>query len=430
MKPGTVLLFVVLAGCVLLAASLAGCPKSPAGTPASPTAVEPRVAVTASPTPLVATREPAGAPARYRVTADLSFKELAGQPVRITGLKVDVVASSGWTAASSQDADLSLAAYGAANLTLTTMIDAAGPADSGRWRLTAVAARSDGQPVLVAPVESELRFSAVPPAVPDEIFVGAGDLTQCGGGQSGATAALLDGIPGTVFTLGDNVYPTATAGNFAQCYEPTWGRHRARTFPTVGNHDWQEASGAAYFAYFGASAGPAGLGYYSYDLGAWHVISLNSQVAAGPGSRQYEWLKADLAASAAPCTVALWHHPVFSSGPHGNQPQMREAWRLLNQYGADVVLNGHEHVYERFAPQDADGKAAPTGIREFIVGTGGYSLYDRVTFQPNSEAWENRTWGVLKLILKSGSYDWQFLPIAGQSFHDSGSAKCVSPSTP
>jgi hypothetical protein len=267
----------------------------------------------------------------------------------------------------------------------------------------------------------------VPAPLPDEVFVGAGDIAQCGGGHSEATAILLDRIPGTVFTVGDNVYPRGTAENYANCYGPTWGRHKNRTYPTIGNHDLQEASGAPYFAYFGANAGPAGLGYYSVDLGAWHVVSLNSQIAAGPGSAQYEWLKADLAVSTAACTLAMWHHPLFSSGTNGNQPQMRDVWRLLNSHGADIVLSGHEHVYERFGLQDADGKATPNGIRQFIVGTGGYSLNDLVRRLPNSEAWDSHTWGVLRLTLKTGSYDWEFVPIIGQSFRDSGSAKCVAP---
>jgi len=289
---------------------------------------------------------------------------------------------------------------------------------------------SPASPTAVEPKASAAAnpLSAPGPApVPDEVFVGAGDIAQCGGGQSEATAILLDGIPGTVFTVGDNVYPKGTAENYARCYGSTWGRHKNRTYPTIGNHDWQEASGGPYFAYFGASAGPAGLGYYSVDLGAWHIISLNSQIAAGPGSAQYEWLKADLAVSTASCTLAMWHHPLFSSGTNGSQPHMRDVWRLLYTHGADVVLNGHEHVYERFGPQDADGRATPTGIREFIVGTGGYSLYDLVRRQVNSEAWDNRTWGVLRLTLKTGSYDWEFVPIIGQSFRDSGSARCVVP---
>jgi 3',5'-cyclic AMP phosphodiesterase CpdA len=192
-----------------------------------------------------------------------------------------------------------------------------------------------------------------------------------------------------------------------------------------GNHDWEVSSGAPFFAYFGSAAGPAGVGYFSTTLGAWHVIVLNSNVAAGPGSAQYEWLKADLQSSPAPCTVALWHHPLFSSGQNGNSPQMRDAWRLLQSAGADIVLNGHDHDYERYALQDADGRLDPRGIREFVVGTGGASLYDRVRPQPNAEAYDNRTFGVLRLTLKATGYDWRFVPIDGQTYTDSGSAACV-----
>lgn len=277
------------------------------------------------------------------------------------------------------------------------------------------------------PVPPNVVVPTVPVPVADAILVGAGDIARCDDTNTEATAKLLDRIPGTVFTLGDNVYPTSTAQLLATCYESTWGRHKSRTLAAPGNHDWEQAAGAPYFAYFGASAGPAGLGYYSYTLGSWHIVSLNSNVSANPGSPQYEWLKADLAQAGAACTLAMWHHPLFSSGPNGNSRQMRETWRLLNQFGADVVLNGHDHDYERYAPQDADARPTATGIREFVVGTGGYSLYDRVSQQRNSELWENRTWGVIRFTLKSGSYDWEFVPIDGQSFRDFGSASCVTP---
>ena len=265
-----------------------------------------------------------------------------------------------------------------------------------------------------------------PPPVPDATLVGAGDIVKCGAPDAEQTARLLDRIPGTVMSLGDNVYPNSTAALLAQCYTPTWGRHLARTIAVPGNHDWEVSAGAPYFAYFGAAAGPAGLGYFSTTLGAWHVVVLNSNVAAGPGSPQYEWLKNDLAASNASCTLAMWHAPLFSSGTNGNSPQMRDAWRLLGGSGASVVLNGHDHEYERFAPQDADGHADPHGIREFVAGTGGGSLSDRIQPQANSEVLNNHTFGVLQLTLKTGGYDWRFVPIDGESFTDNGSAACVA----
>jgi 3',5'-cyclic AMP phosphodiesterase CpdA len=263
-----------------------------------------------------------------------------------------------------------------------------------------------------------------PIPVPDVTLVGAGDIVKCTGPEAEQTARLLDRIPGTVVSLGDNVYPNATAALLAQCFGPTWGRHLSRMLAVPGNHDWEVSGGAPFFAYFGAAAGPAGLGYFSTTIGAWHVIGLNSNIAVGPGSPQYEWLQADLAASTAACTVAMWHHPLFSSGENGNSPQMRDVWRLLHAAGADIVLNGHDHDYERYAPQDADGRQDSRGIREFVVGTGGASLYDRLRPQPNAEVWENHTFGVLQLTLKANGYDWRFVPIDGESFSDSGSSGC------
>ena len=259
---------------------------------------------------------------------------------------------------------------------------------------------------------------------PDEVLVGAGDIAQCGIGDAEATAKLLDHIPGTVFTLGDNVQGSGSAAEYANCFEPTWGRHRSRMFPTIGNHDYEYTGGGPYFAYFGDSAGPPGLGYYSYTRGAWHVVSLNSEIAAERGSSQYEWLREDLGESTSRCTLAMWHRPLFSSGPSGGSDRMRDVWRLLELFGADLVLSGHDHDYERFAPQDADGRPTARGIRAFVVGTGGYTLYGRTAVRANSEVWVSHTWGVLKLTLKSGSYDWEFVPVAGQSFRDFGTASC------
>jgi hypothetical protein len=422
-----VILLLGVASAGAVAAALVGCPRSRAADPASPSAASPVVTVIASPAPLVALHDAAGGATRFQVAADLSFREVAGQPARITKLRVDVVAPSGWSTTATYDADIVLAAYGVASRSLTTVIDAAGPSASAKWLLTASAVTLDGQPVPVATVESELRFTPASLAAPDEVFVGAGDIAKCGAPEPEATAKLLDRIPGTVFTLGDNAQGSGSAAEYAECYAPTWGRHLSRTFPTVGNHDWDYTGGGPYFAYFGPSAGPPGRGYYSYDLGSWHIISINSQIAAGAGSTQYQWLKADLAASEAGCTLAMWHKPLFSSGPSGGSTEMRDAWRLLNSHGAELVLSGHDHDYERFAPQDADGHASPSGMREFVVGTGGYSLYTRTSSQPNSEVWEGRTWGVLRLTLKSSSYNWEFVPVDGQVFRDSGSAPCVAP---
>lgn len=231
-------------------------------------------------------------------------------------------------------------------------------------------------------------------------------------------------MPGTIFTAGDNTYPTATADDFRRCYAPTWGRHRDRTRPAPGNHDYLTPNAAAYFEYFGANAGPAGRGYYSYDLGAWHVVSLNSEVAANATSPQVAWLRQDLTQNANRCTVAYWHKPLFSSGPHGGTEHVRHLWRVLYEFGVDLVLVGHDHLYERFAPQDPDGRFDPErGIRQFTVGTGGAEKYEGQSPRANSEI-RGREWGVLALTLESDGYRWEFVPVAGATFRDSGSGSC------
>jgi hypothetical protein len=279
-------------------------------------------------------------------------------------------------------------------------------------------------------------FATLPAAVRaqavDPVLVGAGDIVTCGGTHDDDTAKLLDGIDGTVFTLGDNVYPDGAPAQFSDCYAATWGRHKARTMPAPGNHDYHTTGAAGYYGYFGQAASPLDnncasdcRGYYSYDLGAWHILVLNSETTFTSGSPQEKWMRADLAANQNVCTLAYWHEPLFSSGMHGNSNRVLPLWQVLYEYGADVVLNGHDHLYERFAPQNPKGVADAKGIREFVVGTGGASLYSFTAIQPNSEARNNSAWGVLKLTLHSTSYDWQFVPAAGQTYTDSGSADCV-----
>lgn len=264
-----------------------------------------------------------------------------------------------------------------------------------------------------------------PPTGPDAMFVGAGDIAQCDSeSRPDLTAALLDRMPGTVFTAGDNAYPHGAAADFTTCYQPTWGRHLTRTRPVPGNHDYDTPGAAGYFAYFGANAGPPGLGYYSYSLGTWHVIALNSEISAFPGSAQVEWLRADLALNPTRCALAYFHTPVFGSGSNGSNPHMQVAWGLLYDFGVDVIVNGHNHSYERFAPQDPNGEPDPvSGIRQFVVGTGGAPLTGFPRIRANSEI-RNSTWGVLRLTLRTGQYDWQFVPVAGASFSDSGSGSC------
>lgn len=252
--------------------------------------------------------------------------------------------------------------------------------------------------------------------------MGAGDIAECGSSGTQATAALLDTIGGTIFTTGDNAYPNGTREEFQNCYHPTWGRHKGRTRPSPGNHDYNTPGATPYYEYFGSNAGPAGLGYYSFTVGEWLVVSLNSNISAGAGSAQASWLRQTLTASRAQCTVAYWHHPVFGSGPHGGNPHMREVWRILYELDADVVLTGHEHLYERFAPQDADGVSDATrGIRQFTVGTGGAVLHQFVVAHPNSEV-RFSTHGVLKLTLGPTSFSWDFVSVSGPT--DSGFAGC------
>ncbi|HMQ51169.1 MAG TPA: right-handed parallel beta-helix repeat-containing protein [Anaerolineae bacterium] len=261
------------------------------------------------------------------------------------------------------------------------------------------------------------------------VLVGTGDIARCSYDEDQATAKLLDKIPGIVFTLGDHAYPDGSDDEFNDCYDPTWGRHQARTRPTPGNHDYHTPGAAGYFNYFGAAAGERGKGYYSYNHGAWHIIALNSECQAVGGcerdSPQGQWLQADLAANPGICTLAYWHKPRFSSGRHGGSSTVQDFWELLYEAGAEVVLSSHDHNYERFAPQDPDGVADPDrGIRQFVVGTGGAGLYAFDSIQPNSEARNNDTHGVLKLTLHPTGYDWEFVPVAGQSFTDWGSASC------
>ncbi|HEX7346656.1 MAG TPA: metallophosphoesterase [Candidatus Limnocylindrales bacterium] len=279
------------------------------------------------------------------------------------------------------------------------------------------------------PSASSAPASPSPTTTSAAVLVGAGDIGDCNADEDSATAALLDGIEGTVFTAGDNAYENGTAKEFATCYEATWGRHKSRTRPAPGNHDWRTSGLSGYLDYFGdAARGPDGDSWYSYDLGGWHVIVLDSECekvdGCGPDSRQGRWLAADLEASAARCTVAIWHKPRFTSGEHGNDRSVAPFWTALYDGGVDVVINGHDHDYERFAPQDPSAQEdRERGIREFVVGTGGTPL--RRFEQPvaNSELRAAVVHGVFKLTLREASYDWEFVPVSGE-FRDSGTAFC------
>ena len=259
----------------------------------------------------------------------------------------------------------------------------------------------------------------------DPVLVGAGDIASSGLGDS-ATAALLDNISGTVFTAGDNAYPDGTLPQFNTYYKPTWGRHNARTRPSPGNHDYHTSGASGYFSYFSTSAGPAGRGYYSYDLGNWHVVSLDSEISMAVGSAQEQWLRNDLAASTKPCTIAYGHQPRFTSGAnHAPNPATGPLVQALYDKNAEVFVAGHNHQYERFAPMNPSGQLDNArGIRHFVAGMGGASHYRFDTIQPNSQARNSDTYGVLKLILHANSYDWQFVPEAGKTYSDSGTTNC------
>ena len=257
------------------------------------------------------------------------------------------------------------------------------------------------------------------------VLVGAGDIGRCTSTGHDETARLLDGIDGIVFTLGDNAYPDGAPSRFTDCYGRSWGRHRARTRPTVGNHDYRTPEAAGYFDYFGDAAGPRGKGYYSYELGGWHVLALNSVLRLNSWSPQMNWIRQDLAASRATCTVAYWHESRFSSGEHGTSSAMRAVWEVLYASGVDVVVTAHDHNYERFAPQDPAGTADPQrGIRAFVVGTGGAGLRPLGVIRANSEFRDVAHFGVLKLELGSGAYRWSFVTTPDGEVADSGAGLC------
>ena len=274
--------------------------------------------------------------------------------------------------------------------------------------------------------------SAQAMAASDPVLVGAGDIASCDDLKGAeATAKLIDQIPGTVFAAGDLAYPDGSDEQFAKCYGPTWGRFKDRTRPAPGNHEYHSDGASGYAKYFGAAAGDPKKGYYSYDLGEWHIVVLNSECAevggCAAGSPQGLWLYQDLEQHPAACTLAYFHKPLFSSGgKHGNDPDMKPLWQALYAANVEIVINGHDHNYERFAPQNPDGgKDDKRGIREFVVGSGGKNSHRTMsTPKANSESRNNDTFGVLKLTLHPTSYDWEFVPEAGKTFTDTGSDKC------
>ncbi|MEO8273202.1 MAG: metallophosphoesterase [Chloroflexota bacterium] len=260
-------------------------------------------------------------------------------------------------------------------------------------------------------------------------LIAAGDISSCSTSGDAATAALLDDLPGSIATLGDAVYPDGTRRQFADCYDPTWGRHQIRTRPAPGNHEYHTAGAAGYFGYFGAAAGDPATGYYAYDLGAWRIYSLNSNCTeiGGCGERSAEvaWLAEDLAAHPSACVLAYWHHPRYSSAEHGSQASTDVLWDTLYAAGAELVLSGHDHDYERFAPLSGGGQVdEAAGIVQFVVGTGGFSHYAFTREVTGSLVRNNTAFGVLVLTLSPGAWASRFVPIAGQSFTDEAAGTC------
>ena len=267
-------------------------------------------------------------------------------------------------------------------------------------------------------------------------LVGAGDIAVCGSNTSDTRTAqhvqsiLLADTTAIAFTLGDNVYPDGSSSWYGACYEPTWGAFKSRTRPVPGNHDYyNNPNGEGYFEYFGANAGPVGRGWYRYDAGSWRVYALSSECVRGSRCyvRQYRWLRVDLVNNPHQCVIAMWHRPRFSSGEeHGSSTRMAPVFKLLYDHGAEIVLSGHDHNYERFIPIAADGGIAPnTGIRQWVVGTGGTSLrpFDEPAL-PATATRDATAHGVLRLDLYEGGYDWQLLTTSNNPYTDTGSGTC------
>jgi acid phosphatase type 7 len=259
-------------------------------------------------------------------------------------------------------------------------------------------------------------------------LVGAGDIARCDDRSDRATARLLGKTRGTIFTLGDNAYPDGTRAQFRDCYAPTWGKYKKRTKPAVGNHEYHTPGAKGYFEYFRARAGKPGRGYYAYDRGRWHIVALNSnceEVGCGARSRQAHWLRRNLRNHRARCTLAYFHHPLYASGRDYDSPEVRRFWTILFKRGADIVLSGHAHRYERYAPITPSGKRSDRGIRQFIVGTGGApGGAQKGPNDPRMRAKKIGTPGVLKLRLRPESYRWKFVPVAGRTYSDSGKDRC------
>jgi calcineurin-like phosphoesterase family protein len=261
-----------------------------------------------------------------------------------------------------------------------------------------------------------------PPGSQTAVLVGAGDIGLCGSAGALATGRLVEATLGEVFLAGDIAYPNGSAQAFRECFEPYWGLASDRWRPVPGNHEYESPNAAPYFTFFGPTAGPPGLGYYRFVAGEWLVLMLNSNIDASATSAQYQFVRESFQGRPFRCQMAIWHHPLYSSGPNGPHPHMKPIYQLLFEQGVDVVVNAHDHLYERFSRQDADGRQVENGIRQFIVGTGGATLTRAMRATPNS-AIVLSTYGIMRFTLRADSYDWEFLETAG-SLGDNGSTPC------
>jgi hypothetical protein len=252
------------------------------------------------------------------------------------------------------------------------------------------------------------------------ILVGAGDIATCKNSNDSKTAQLLGLIsPSYVFTLGDNVYSSGTSSEYKNCYAPTWGAWKSRTKPVPGNHEYQTSGASGYYNYFGVPQ------YYAYNAGSWRIYAMNSEIDASATSAQAQWLKKDLAANPRKCVMAYWHRPRWSSGSdHGNDSKTQALWSILYDAKAELVLSGHSHNYERFAPMNKSGGAVSAGLQQFVVGTGGTGHDGFSSIHSASRARNSNTYGVIRLFLTPTSYSWRFLPISGQSYSDTGTINC------
>lgn len=267
-------------------------------------------------------------------------------------------------------------------------------------------------------------------SAPIDTVIAVGDIGVCGKHDDELTARLVQQLPGPILALGDLAYAAGTEAEFERCFDPAWGGLRGRIHPVPGNHEYQTAGAGPYYEYFGGSAGTAGLGWYSFDIGEWHIIALNSNCETrtnfcSDDSPQGDWLESDLARHRNQCTLAIMHHPRWSSGDHGSDPMLSDLWTMLDDAGVEAVLAGHDHDYERFGAMDASGVADPaTGMRQFVVGTGGRALDPFASVEPNSEARSNVDYGVLQLSLYADHYDWAFVPQTPGGYTDAGSDTC------